>query len=201
METFQASLVGKQTTSITLGAGGSSYTCTDATTAKQITDAFSTCTTTCTSQSFSCNGVNWWIGKCGPGGEIGIGTSICSCSGTISIRPCINNNNWGGLGSNTCGQSSQTLSVTVNYSGKYYNLFLRNFMLIIISYVLDQTTNNLFLIYFSMIDKREREIKIQRVFVVGHRNLDLASDILIRRQREYVAKSAKDTHFDQILFE
>ena len=52
-----------------------------------------------------------------------------------------------------------------------------------------------------MIDKREREIKIQRVFVVGHRNLDLASDILIRRQREYVAKSAKDTHFDQILFE
>ena len=131
METFQASLVGKQTTSITLGAGGSSYSCTDATTAKQITDAFSTCTTTCTSQSFSCNGVNWWIGKCGPGGEIGIGTSICSCSGTISIRPCINNNNWGGLGSNTCGQSSQTLSVTVNYSGKCYNLFLTNFMLII----------------------------------------------------------------------
>ena len=129
METFQASLVGKQTTSITIGAGGSSYSCTDATTAKQITNAFSTCTTTCSSQSFSCNGVNWWVGKCGPGGEIGIGTAICSCTGTISIRPCINNNNWGGLGSNTCGQSSQTLSITVNYSGKYYNLILENIVL------------------------------------------------------------------------
>ena len=132
METFQASLVGKQTTSITIGAGGSSYSCTDATTAKQITNAFSTCTTTCSSQSFSCNGVNWWVGKCGPGGEIGIGTAICSCTGTISIRPCINNNNWGGLGSNTCGQSSQTLSITVNYSGKYYNLILENIVLTIL---------------------------------------------------------------------
>ena len=130
METFQASLVGKQTTSITIGAGGSSYSCTDATTAKQITNAFSTCTTTCSSQSFSCNGVNWWVGKCGPGGEIGIGTAICSCTGTISIRPCINNNNWGGLGSNTCGQSSQTLNITVKYSGKYYNLTLKRFIIL-----------------------------------------------------------------------
>ena len=147
METFQASLVGKQTTSITIGAGGSSYSCTSATTAKQITDAFSTCTTTCTSQSFSCNGVNWWVGKCGPGGEIGIGTAICSCTGTISIRPCINNNNWGGLGSNTCGQSSQTLSITVNYSGKYYNLILENIVLTI--YYIRQNTWKIYFFHYD----------------------------------------------------
>ena len=131
MKTFQAHLVGLKTTSITLGAGESYFSCTDATTAKKITDAFSNCKKSCSTQRFPCNGVNWWVGTCGQGGEIMIGNEICQCTGTISIRPCINNDNWGGLGPNTCGQSSQTLNITVKYSGKYYNLTLKRFILTI----------------------------------------------------------------------
>ena len=44
-----------------------------------------------------------------------------------------------------------------------------------------------------MIEKKGREIKIQQVFVVGHRKLELASNRLIRRQRGYTANAVKDT--------
>ena len=120
METFQDTLVGKETTSIIISAGSTTYSCTDATTAKQITDHFSTCKdgSTCSPsyQSYSCNGETWQVGVCN-GGEISVASGVCSCSGSLAIRPCINNDNWGGAGGNTCSQSSQTLSITVNYSG------------------------------------------------------------------------------------
>ena len=115
MKTFQASIGDKDTKAITLGAKGSFFSCTDVTIAKQITDAFSKCTVTCTTQSFSCDGENWWVGKCGSGGEIGIGRAICVGDGTISIRPCINNNNWGGLGPTTSAQDTQVLSIEITH--------------------------------------------------------------------------------------
>ena len=46
--------------------------------------------------------------------------------------------------------------------------------------------------YFSMIDNREREIKIQRILVVRYLKSDLASERSIRSQRGYMAKSVKD---------
>ena len=119
METFQDSLVGKETTSIIIGAGSTTYSCTDAATAKQITDKFSTCKSfaTCgSSQSYSCNGETWQVGGCG-GGEISVASGVCSCTGSLAIRPCEEGNSWGGAGSNTCAQSSQTLSITVDYGG------------------------------------------------------------------------------------
>ena len=49
------------------------------------------------------------------------------------------------------------------------------------------------IIYIFQHDRRKRKkIKIQQVFVVGHRKLELASDRLIRRQRGYMAKSVKE---------
>ena len=116
MEIFQDHLVGKKTTSIVIGAGSTYYSCTNATVAKQITQLFSACKSTCTTQSFSCNGETWHVGRCKKGGEIVVGGEICTCNGSLSIRPCTDNDNWGGAGPNTCGQSSQTLSITVNYS-------------------------------------------------------------------------------------
>ena len=118
MTAFQNSLVGRGATAITIIAGSTSYSCTDATIAKSITDAFATCTTnTCSRQVFSCQGKNFRVGPCGAGGEISVSNGICSCSGSLTIRPCINNDNWGGAGPSTCSQSSQTLSIIVKVGG------------------------------------------------------------------------------------
>ena len=118
MEMFQDYLVGKKATSIVIGAGSTFYSCTDRITARKIIDSFSRCkSTTCTNQSFPCNGLEWHVGRCKKGSEIVVGSEICSCSGDLSIRPCTGNNDWGGAGPNTCGQNNQTLSITVNYSG------------------------------------------------------------------------------------
>jgi hypothetical protein len=35
----------------------------------------------------------------------------CTCAGTYTIRPMINNANWGGLGGSSCNQATQTLTV------------------------------------------------------------------------------------------
>ena len=120
MEIFQDYLVGIQTTSIVLVAGAVSYSCTNATMANKITDAFSICKSRCTTQKFLCDELTWYVGKCGSGGEISIGsTGVCKCTGDLSIRPCRGNSSWGGSGPNTCSQRSQTLSITVNYNGTY----------------------------------------------------------------------------------
>ena len=113
MQTFQNSLIGKQATSVTVEAGSSTDTCSTAAVANQIIQKFATCTSSCTSQSFSCDGETWWVGICG-GGEISVGTGgICRCSSQLTIRPCIGNSNWGGGSGKACGASSQTLSIKV----------------------------------------------------------------------------------------
>ena len=65
---------------------------------------------------FSCQGKTWYVGTCGEGGEINVDTSICSCGGDVTIRPCIGNHNWGGVGG-TCGQSSMKLRIDVFFTG------------------------------------------------------------------------------------
>jgi len=69
-----------------------------------------------------CGSTVWSIGHCGNCGspiELSVGTSIpsiCSCpsSGVATLRPAIGNNNWGGINGDTCGASSQTLSLSLN---------------------------------------------------------------------------------------
>ena len=112
--TFQHSLIGKQAFSVTVRAGSSSYTCNDAVVASQLIEKFAVCNYTCSSLSMSCGGENWYVGSCGYGGEITVGGSgVCYCSYSgLSIRPCINNQNWGG-GGTTCGAVGQELSIHV----------------------------------------------------------------------------------------
>ena len=125
-KSFQASLAGFQTTGITINAGGdagTTYTCSDATKAKQITDAFSACTGSCSysRQSFSCDGHTWVIGRCISWGEIAVGSQYgtCYCNyGGVSIRPCIGSyygSYWGYYpGGGFCSSiETQTMSITV----------------------------------------------------------------------------------------
>ena len=117
MEMFQESLAGIEATSIVLGAGSRFYSCTDTAIAQQITNALSNCKSDCSGQSFSCEGQIWNVGKCKSGAEISVGSNLCTCSGSLAIRPCVNDENWGGAGPSTCAQDKQTLSITINYKG------------------------------------------------------------------------------------
>ncbi len=62
--------------------------------------------------SYVCDNKTWWVGKCGSSMSIAVGsTNDCSCSrNTWTVRPGINNANWGGVGSE-CRSPSQTLTV------------------------------------------------------------------------------------------
>jgi hypothetical protein len=37
---------------------------------------------------------------------------LCQCPGTYTVRPMIKNSNWGGLNGSSCGQPTQTITVT-----------------------------------------------------------------------------------------
>jgi N-acetylneuraminic acid mutarotase len=59
----------------------------------------------------ACDGQTWTVSPaCGSGVELTVGGS-CSCSNAATVRPCIGNDNWGGIGSTTCSANAQTLSV------------------------------------------------------------------------------------------
>ena len=88
-------------------------TCSVAATAQSLMDALRTGG----AATASCDGNNWAVGTCGNSMEITVGSSsiVCQCNTTnYTVRPLITNANWGGVGTNTCGGSSQTL--TVSYS-------------------------------------------------------------------------------------
>ena len=88
-------------------------TCSVAATAQSLMDALRTGGAV----TASCDGNNWAVGTCGNGMEISVGSSstVCQCNTTnYTVRPLITNSNWGGVGTNTCGGSSQTM--TVSYS-------------------------------------------------------------------------------------
>ena len=59
-----------------------------------------------------CDGKTWYVGICGAGMSIAVGTSHdCSCSTSAwTVRPGIGNSNWGGVGAE-CRAQSQTLTV------------------------------------------------------------------------------------------
>jgi len=120
MREFRRSLVGFRATGVVVSAGSTSIKCLDTTIAKQIVDRFSSISTS--KSTFICNGKSWSVGTCGGGTEISVSVggqgNICSCSGnTVVIRPCINNINFGGLGSKACNSPATTLRITV-YSAK-----------------------------------------------------------------------------------
>jgi len=123
MQGFQSALVGlKSIVSIVVSAGSTSYSCTNAATAKLITDAISNLPDK--PVDFFCDGADWNVGKCGADVEIliddQIDNSICDCNNNapLTIRPCHGDSNWGGEG-NSCGQDTTTLSVVVYYGTSF----------------------------------------------------------------------------------
>ena len=99
--------------------------CTNSATALAVANALRTAV----SYSAVSGGQTWQVNAgCTAGGsctsspvEFGnAGSCSCATTGTsggsaYDIRPAINNSNWGGIGSVTCGAASQTLTVTFYY--------------------------------------------------------------------------------------
>ena len=116
MMDYQKSLVGISINSIEISAGYTSRTCSDSHVANQIVSAFSKCRDdNCSSRKyFTCQGNKWGVGNCGDGGEIMVGqTTVCSCSThDVVIRPCIDNDNWGG-NYDGCAESTTKLRIVV----------------------------------------------------------------------------------------
>jgi cysteine-rich repeat protein len=61
----------------------------------------------------ACDGRTWNVGNCGNGAEINAqGNGVCQCtSPAYTVRPCINNSNWGGVNTATCNGPTQTIEV------------------------------------------------------------------------------------------
>jgi hypothetical protein len=58
-----------------------------------------------------CDGHLWFVGTCG-GTELSVDVNTCFCSSSPTVRPCtLFNGNWGGIGTQTCGGPSQTMTV------------------------------------------------------------------------------------------
>ena len=62
--------------------------------------------------SVFCNGHAWNVGQCG-GTVFDLDADICFCDfgSAHAIRPCIFNQNWGGVNTDTCGAPSQNITI------------------------------------------------------------------------------------------
>jgi hypothetical protein len=114
--TFRASLnTGIQTFTLVAFSGSSSptpLTCSNPAVVAQIANALRLATAL---GPTACDGHNWAVGTgCGPGNptELYIDSGSCSCGAIYSLRPQIQNLNWGGFNSATCVGPSQTLTLT-----------------------------------------------------------------------------------------
>jgi hypothetical protein len=108
---FRASLTGTYDTFTVTSSLGQSVTVTHPTEVQRLADGLRTATQT----QVTIDGVQWLVGLgCRSGGGAAVELSnigSCSQSSTVSLRPDINNANWGGI-RGTTGQASQTLTLT-----------------------------------------------------------------------------------------
>ena len=120
-DAFRASLLGTYNYSGFTMRGSMNTTgisCTDPAVASAVANALRTGTT----YSGVSDGQTWTVGigcTSGPCGTIAVELSnngSCACGNGYTVRPSINNNNWGGIDGPTCNAASQTMEV-VFYSG------------------------------------------------------------------------------------
>ena len=109
--TFQASLTGSYSTVVLSGSNDPvGVTCTG-NAANQICQALHNNTVV----SVACGGKTWNVGNCAVSGyesELSADGSTCSCDNPGYIaRPCIGNDNWGGIKGATCQPPQQTITV------------------------------------------------------------------------------------------
>jgi hypothetical protein len=108
-ETFRANLQPTKYTCVQLvGSGAKGRTTCDAPNVQLLATALRDGTTT----SVVSGPDTWNVGTCGAGIEINGGAAICACSTTVpTLRPCIGNANWGGVGTTTCGGPNQSIQL------------------------------------------------------------------------------------------
>ena len=114
-QTFRGKLTGTYS-SVTISGSNDTVgrTCTG-TAANTICQAMHNKTTV---SALSCGGYIWNVDEScyvnTPDVEISADNSTCTCqsSGGYDVRPCIGNENWGGINGVTCNAASQTLTVT-----------------------------------------------------------------------------------------
>jgi hypothetical protein len=90
------------------GAGSTPAICNVPSAVQQLANALRTSS----SANVSCNGFSWSVGSCGNGYTLSTTGSPCNCDFGYTVRPCIDNDNWGAANGNTCNNSPQTLTVT-----------------------------------------------------------------------------------------
>lgn len=113
--TFQTALTGTYTSVTISGSNDTTgVTCTGAS-ANSICQALHNNTTV---TSVACGGRNWNVGNCSTSGyesELSADGDTCACDSAATsyiARPCIGNNNWGGIKGATCSPATQTITVT-----------------------------------------------------------------------------------------
>jgi hypothetical protein len=112
--TFRAALTGTYTQFTWSSTNGSSITVSDPTLVQTLANGLRTATVT----AVTINSVSWRVGTgCGTpkiGGVAVEFSNIASCnaSSTYSLRPMINNGNWGGTNQSTINAPSQTITLT-----------------------------------------------------------------------------------------
>ena len=113
-ETFRSRLTGNYNSFTWSSSNGSAITVSDATKIQILANALRS--GTATNSAIGSN--TWFVGTgCGstPGYSVAVEFSnvgSCACSSTYSIRPLINNLNWGGSGGTTCSALTQTITIT-----------------------------------------------------------------------------------------
>ncbi|MEI8120127.1 MAG: hypothetical protein WCG68_04495, partial [Actinomycetes bacterium] len=107
---FMSELTGSYRTMTVSSSLGGTHTLSDPATVQNIANALRTAT----AGSWSFGGHTYWVGtNCGPAGavELSMDQGTCSCGSILSIRPCISNENWGGVSASTCDATNQVLTV------------------------------------------------------------------------------------------
>ena len=108
---FKAALVGQFSAVTIRGSNDTTgFTCNVPASATQICNALNTNSNT----NVSCNGRFFNVGACGNDVEINTRTAgtACSCANPdYTLRPCINNSNWGGINTDSCGAPTQRMEV------------------------------------------------------------------------------------------
>lgn len=107
-DTFRANLQPTEYTCVQLvGSAGKGRTTCDAPNVQLIATALRNGTTA----SVISGSDTWNVGTCG-GIEINANAGICACTTAPTLRPCIGNANWGGVGGGTtCGGANQSIQL------------------------------------------------------------------------------------------
>ncbi|CAF1350511.1 unnamed protein product [Rotaria magnacalcarata] len=62
------------------------------------------------------NSLSWAVGLCGPSYELSASGTTCMCTSPgYAIRPCLTNQNYGGINTTTCYGPTQTMTVIFQY--------------------------------------------------------------------------------------